>query len=70
MAGRPAKINRSKSIVAFAAEVPTAIEAVADVVMSPGVVEPTPRLPIRDPSLSLSIHSIPVLRLIVTNAID
>lgn len=43
---RPAKINRSKSIVAFAAEVVTAIEteaeADADVVMSPGVVERLP----------------------------
>lgn len=58
MAGRPAKINRSKSIVAFAAEVPIAIEAVADVVMSPGVVEPTPRLPNRNPSLSLSIYTL------------
>lgn len=43
---RPAKINRSKSIVAFAAEVVAAIEteaeADADVVMSPGVVERLP----------------------------
>lgn len=39
---RPAKINRSKSIVAFAAEVVAAIETEADVVMSPGVVERLP----------------------------
>lgn len=43
---RPAKINRSKSIVAFGTEVVAAIEAeaeaAADVVMSPGVVERLP----------------------------
>lgn len=59
--------------MAFAAEVPAAIEAVADVVMSPGVVEPTPRPPIlhllkRNPTLY--IYTLFVLRLIVTNAVD